>query len=428
MKRSLEESNLGEPSSKKRKVDQNDPVFAYSEPVEYHCDYCRKDISLTLRVRCADCGEFDLCIECFSAGAELKDHKNNHSYRIIDNLHFPLMVENWSADEEILLLEGLEKFGYGNWVEISDYVSTKSKIECRVHYEQYYINSKHWPQPDYGEIIATRENVKKLNSGRYPIPPVPKSQTKTTIKKPAKVINPVRSDLSNYMPARKEFDLEWNSDMENIVCDIGFEDDDTPEDRDIKVQLWKIYNYKLGLRKKYKEFVLERNLHDIKEQDRLKRSRGKTEKKLHEQLKRYLHILSPQEYEVFLKGLSQEEYLKERIKKLQHWRKMGIKDLKGGDIYDKERKKRDSFRNNRREKSRKRKSKNKPLSVNNAPGVDLLSPTEQQLCSSLHIMPEPYLLVKERLIRENIQEGKVNLVSAKNILHLGMHIDYCHTN
>ena len=31
----------------------------------YHCDYCHKDLSSTLRVKCAACKDFDLCLECF---------------------------------------------------------------------------------------------------------------------------------------------------------------------------------------------------------------------------------------------------------------------------------------------------------------------------------------------------------------------------
>lgn len=81
---------------------------ATSEPVQYHCDYCSKDISNTVRIRCAVCEEFEVCIECFIAGVELKGHHYSHNYRVIDNMHFPFFETSWSADEEYLLLEGLE--------------------------------------------------------------------------------------------------------------------------------------------------------------------------------------------------------------------------------------------------------------------------------------------------------------------------------
>ena len=34
----------------------------------YHCDYCHKDLSSTLRIKCAVCKDFDLCLECFRCG------------------------------------------------------------------------------------------------------------------------------------------------------------------------------------------------------------------------------------------------------------------------------------------------------------------------------------------------------------------------
>lgn len=48
-----------------------------------HCNYCNKDISGKIRIKCATCPIFDLCIECFSVGAEITPHKSNHPYRVM---------------------------------------------------------------------------------------------------------------------------------------------------------------------------------------------------------------------------------------------------------------------------------------------------------------------------------------------------------
>ena len=52
----------------------------------YHCDYCSQDISHTIRIRCAECSDFDLCIECFSVGVELLQHTNDHDYYVMVRL------------------------------------------------------------------------------------------------------------------------------------------------------------------------------------------------------------------------------------------------------------------------------------------------------------------------------------------------------
>lgn len=70
------------------------------------CSYCFRDLSSQFMVHCAECECFQLCSDCFSVGVELSPHKNTHSYRIVDNLDFPVLTKDWTALEELLLLEG----------------------------------------------------------------------------------------------------------------------------------------------------------------------------------------------------------------------------------------------------------------------------------------------------------------------------------
>ena len=49
-------------------------------------------------------------------------------------LDFPIFSGDWGADEELLLVEGLEIFGIGNWEQISEHIGTKNKLECENHY------------------------------------------------------------------------------------------------------------------------------------------------------------------------------------------------------------------------------------------------------------------------------------------------------
>ena len=114
---------------------------------KYHCDSCSKDITHLIIFRCAECQDFDLCLTCFSKQIELKDHKKTHSYRVVDVLDFPIFEGGWGADEELLLVEGLEMFGIGNWEHISEHIQTKNKIQCQEHYEKIYIKSDNWPYP-----------------------------------------------------------------------------------------------------------------------------------------------------------------------------------------------------------------------------------------------------------------------------------------
>ena len=49
--------------------------------------------------------ETDYCCSCF---ANIDDFPSQ--YRVINKLDFPLFEQEWSADEELLLFEGLEKY------------------------------------------------------------------------------------------------------------------------------------------------------------------------------------------------------------------------------------------------------------------------------------------------------------------------------
>jgi len=65
-----------------------------------------------------------LCAICFEKGSEAKNHKSTHKYHIITKLDFPLFDKKWTAKEELLLFEGLEKYGFGNWSDIAIHIAT----------------------------------------------------------------------------------------------------------------------------------------------------------------------------------------------------------------------------------------------------------------------------------------------------------------
>ncbi|CAK7349120.1 unnamed protein product [Dovyalis caffra] len=84
----------------------------------------------------------------------------NHS------LSFPLFCPEWNTDEEILLLEGIEMYGFGNWTEVSEHVGTKSKSQCIDHYSAVYMDSPCFPRPDMSHVMGkTREELLAMAKG-----------------------------------------------------------------------------------------------------------------------------------------------------------------------------------------------------------------------------------------------------------------------
>ncbi len=64
-----------------------------------------------------------------------------------DHVTTPIFDEDWGADEELLLLEAIEMYGLGNWSDVADHVSTKSKQKCEQHYYDVYLSSSTAPLP-----------------------------------------------------------------------------------------------------------------------------------------------------------------------------------------------------------------------------------------------------------------------------------------
>lgn len=125
--------------------------------------------------------------------------------RVQDTLYFPVVTADWSANEELLLLEGIEMHGLGNWIDVSNHISTKTAAECEKHYFGVYIDVPSQPLPELGQWSEqeleslTLENTKRIRAmGKIKHPPFPKVQ-------PSVPINP---ELSGYMEKRHEFETE----------------------------------------------------------------------------------------------------------------------------------------------------------------------------------------------------------------------------
>ena len=84
----------------------------------------------------------EVCINCFLNLSEFNAHTPQHSYHLINKLNWPLFVEEYTAEEELLLLEGLEKKGFGNWADIAEMMGgEKTKEELEEHYDEIYLST-----------------------------------------------------------------------------------------------------------------------------------------------------------------------------------------------------------------------------------------------------------------------------------------------
>ena len=322
----------------------------------YHCDYCGVDLSNVMRIRCAECEDFDLCLDCFSVGAEVKGHRNYHAYMVKDRMTFPIFSEHWSADEELLLLEGIELYGFGNWIEISMQVGEKTPKQCQQHFISVYLRSSRKLLPDIGKTL-----IKESVEAAIPIPEAdrshaPPSEPKPTGRiqtKPSVLANEkgwgcrpsfplsrehrdgpfTMGDMAGWMPFRGDFEYEHLNDAELLIADMTFGVDDTDEEREIKYRVLESYCMKLDERKERKEFLFSRGLIDPKRMNGSDKKRSREEKDMFLRLRCFMRFLSPAEHEELVQGVCASLLLKERIAHLQWCRENGLRTLAECDVF-----------------------------------------------------------------------------------------------
>ncbi|KAI8881165.1 transcriptional adaptor 2 [Backusella circina FSU 941] len=449
------------------------------EPPKYHCDACSNDVTNTVRIRCADkdCPDFDLCVTCFCGGAEPVKHKTWHDYRIVKPHNFPIFSEDWDADEELLLIEAAEKMGIGNWQAIADYVGTKSRGECEQHYLDVYVSSPYWPLPRMDLHFETSEEEcrerkrQRLQLSRGLVPRKPMSSHPNNAKPITS--GPTFHEIQGYMPRRFEFETEYENDAEQFVKDMIFNDDDTPEEIDLKVMVLDIYNSRLDRRMERKNLIFERRWLDFKRMQANERKRQKEEREIYNKTRVFCRLQTESDYEMFVKGLVKEQQLRDRIATLQEWRQAGLTTIRQGEQYERDKQQRltqlktfvslsndrmNSNSANQRNTYRSqmaalttsngasyyrdrptsysspstptsaalaaaaapqggRKPAN-PLNIRDADGVHLLTEEEQVLCSALRIMPRSYLVIKDTILKEYAKLGYMKRRQARSLIKI----------
>ncbi|TGZ66360.1 hypothetical protein CRM22_005356 [Opisthorchis felineus] len=216
------------------------------------CVYCLHDLNGAY-VECTDCPRVILCLECFCSGAEAGSHKKTHGYRFKSaskTASVPIFG-GWGANEEQQLLEALEHYGVGNWEDVSLKVETRSPLECMEHYGAYYLDT----------MLGSNTLCQSAPTPRVTDHTADSSQSTPTMQpSPAVYMEVEDQQLLGYMPARGDFERDYDNDAESILCRLhpSFSYDDL-EDA-LKVAQVGIYMQRLRERQRRKEIAREHGL------------------------------------------------------------------------------------------------------------------------------------------------------------------------
>lgn len=307
-----------------------------------------------VRIRCAEdiCGEYDLCVPCFSEGKHSSKHDPaTHSYQVIEQHSIPIFTEDWGADEELLLLEGAETYGLGSWADIADHIGGyRSKDEVRDHYINTYINSSLFPLPEKASPEDTslsdeiprdefqarkkRRIEKRKDDAKNAAPLDPKQKPTSSV--------PSCHEVQGFMPGRLEFEQEWLNDAEEAVQHMQFEPGDGIDPRtgqldaetDLKLTVMDIYNHRLTARLERKRVILEHNLLEYRKNAAIDKKKTKDERDLSNKIRPFARMMNRDDFDTFSQSIEYEHDLRTAIHQLQEWRRMQVTTLKDGERYE----------------------------------------------------------------------------------------------
>lgn len=236
---------------------------------------------------------------------------------------------------------------------------------------------------------------------------------------------------------------------------------------ELKMTVMEIYNSRLDARVERKKIIFEHQLLEYRRNQQADKKRTKEERDLMNKAKPFARMMQHADFEQFCKDLEYEHNLRQAISQLQEWRNMQITSLRAGEKYEQEKQQRQtrpppigSF--DRLASSRIAKptppfeqpsaatallgtelpmhikqssglttpppdgangvgtpqhSKTKfvskalpntvPLKFGKESKADLqlLTTEEVELCSTLRIMPKPYLALKDKVLQEALKTG-----------------------
>ena len=149
------------------------------------------------------------------------------------------------------------------------------------------------------------------------------------------------AELAGYMPRRGDFDMEWENEAEAVLADMEFLPSDSPQDRQLKVQIIEMYNAKLDERERRKQYLLSRGLVDYRKKQKEDEQLPLDERDLVRRMRLFERLHTPEEHEQFIADILKAKRLRKEIAKLQMYRRMGITSLAEAEKFELEKSRRE---------------------------------------------------------------------------------------
>ncbi|XP_066491402.1 transcriptional adapter 2-alpha isoform X2 [Tiliqua scincoides] len=373
-------------------------------------------------VKCAQCGPppFLLCLQ---------------------TSNFPVLDPTWTAQEEMALLEAVMDCGFGNWQDVANQMSTKTKEECEKHYMKHFINN-----PLFASTLLSLKQVEDNHTDTaipfYPTEDPPRPTFDSLLSR----------DMAGYMPARADFIEEFDNYAEWDLRDIDFVEDDSDLLHALKMAVVDIYHSRLKERQRRKKIIRDHGLIHLRKFQILERRYPKEVQDLYEAMRRFARILGPMEHDKFIESHALEFELRREINRLQEYRAAGITNFCSARMYDRLKKTREEeylkrtmlsevlqyiqdssacqqWLNRQADidsglsptmpvMSNSGRRSAPPLNLTGLPGTEKLNEKEKELCQVVRLVPGAYLEYKAALVNECNKQGGLRLAQARALIKI----------
>ncbi|XP_026760676.2 transcriptional adapter 2B isoform X2 [Galleria mellonella] len=294
---------------------------------KYNCNYCQEEIN-GIRIRCAECIDFDICLQCFSLGAEIGSHKNDHSYQFMDSGAFGIFLgrNSWSANEEVRLLDAIEQFGFGNWEDIAKHIETRTPEEAKDEYITRYLEGC-IGRATWGTVESTsRPSLHCADRDEGPLGPSAVSRL------PPLAITADEATQLGYMSNRDDFEREHDHEAEQLISALSLNSEDDELDVALKLSQVDIYTRRLRERTRRKRLVRDYQLvssffNNQRNKQRTLGKLAKEKKEFTERLRWTAQFYGRAEQAGVVAGLWRERELRVRLAELHRYRLAGVTRL-----------------------------------------------------------------------------------------------------
>ncbi|KAJ3446666.1 transcriptional adaptor 2 ada2 -related [Anaeramoeba flamelloides] len=394
---------------------------------------------------------------------KIGNHKKSHSYHIFAPPKHSIYEKKWNLNDELCILNQLEKKGFCNWEAVSEELKTKTKEECKSHYHQTYLKAPIFSRPEpigekkkqtlvlgkNGRLVLKQDDNGFSDLGQI-LPSTPRQRkrknNRTKFSKPrdspysGKRIRGLISfgDCAGYMEKRQGFEIEYDEHAEDITKDMGFTEGNLQIEQ-LENQILQGTMERAGERERRTKTIVKLGLmypRSITEKSKKKQFVTRKRKAFDLTMRHFTRCFdNKKQIENVSDSLFDEYKIKSEIIKLLEFRQMGVKSLSEGEKHLKMKKK--IFKKERRTK-RRANSRRKTLPVKQTPtrtprkaknaqtinnpntfekNCSLLSEGEVNICNKINLESSQYLKIKKQTIL-NDKSNVINPLLSKEHLEL----------